>query len=82
MPNLQIRDLPEGLYRLLKERAKRERRSLAQEAIIALAKGLQKDESPRERRKSLLKEIENNQIDEKIKERFDPAALIREDRER
>ena len=82
MPNLQIRDLPENLYRLLKERAKKERRSLAQEAVIALARGLEREGDPLDRRRKLLKEIEENQIDEKVKSRFDPVALIREDRER
>ncbi|RLA80349.1 MAG: hypothetical protein DRG36_03460 [Deltaproteobacteria bacterium] len=82
MPNLQIRDLPENLYRLLKERAKKERRSLAQEAVIALARGLEREGDPLDRRRKLLKEIEENQIDEKVKSRLDPVALIREDRER
>jgi len=82
MPNLQIRDLPENLYRLLKERAKKERRSLAQEAVIALARGLEREGDPLDRRRKLLKEIEENQIDEKVKFQLDPVALIREDRER
>jgi len=82
MPNLQIRDLPENLYRLLKERAKKERRSLAQEAVIALARGLEREGDPLDRRRKLLKEIEENQIDEKVKSQLDPVALIREDRER
>ncbi len=80
MPNLQIRDLPESLYKILQERAKKERRSLSQEAIIALAKGLERDENPVERRRKLLQEIEKNQIDEKIVEKLDPVALIREKR--
>jgi len=81
MPNLQIKDLPESLYRLLKERARKERRSLAQEAAIAIARGLQRDEDPRERRKNLLKEIENNPVYKEIINKLDPVALVREDRD-
>lgn len=36
MPTLQVRDLPEHLYRLLKERARREYRSLAGQAVVEL----------------------------------------------
>ena len=36
MPALQIRDLPDDLYEPLKERAAKNRRSLAQEATVAL----------------------------------------------
>ena len=36
MPSLQIRDLPEHLYRILADRARRNRRSLAQQATIEL----------------------------------------------
>ena len=38
MPSLQIRDLPEDVYRALAERAEREGRSLAQQALHELRK--------------------------------------------
>ena len=37
MPNLTIRNMPDDLHQALKERAKRNRRSLNQEAIAELA---------------------------------------------
>ena len=40
MSSLQVRELPENIYSLLKRRAEAERRSIAQEAIALLAKGL------------------------------------------
>ena len=40
MASLHIRKLPENIYFLLKQRAEAEHRSIAQEAILLLAKGL------------------------------------------
>jgi len=47
MPLLQIRDLPVPLYNALKEQAQAERRSLAQQAILVLARGLDMAVDPR-----------------------------------
>jgi len=82
VPTLQVRDLPENLYRLLQEKAKRERRSLSQEAIVTLAKGLQKNPSPRDRRRKVLQEIERLPIDHDTVAQLDPVAIIMEDRQR
>ena len=41
MATLNIKNLPDGLYRQLKARAKRERRSVAQEVTILLTKALE-----------------------------------------
>jgi plasmid stability protein len=68
MPSLQIRDLPEDIYRELVRRAEKERRSLSQEAVIILARCLGKEETPRARRR-----------DTNLP---DPATLVREDRDR
>jgi plasmid stability protein len=38
MPSLEIRDIPEDVYDALTERANRERRSMAQQAIADLAR--------------------------------------------
>ena len=54
MPSLQVRDLPEHIYQALKKAAEAERRSLSQQAIIALAKGLRIGVSPQKRRTELL----------------------------
>ena len=47
MASLQFRELPENIYSLLKQRAEAEHRSIAQEAIIILAEGLDTSTSPK-----------------------------------
>jgi hypothetical protein len=80
MPLIQVRDVPDHLYRLLAEQAKNERRSLAQQVVAVLARGLQADLDAKGRRKKLLQEI---QAGARVKKKLrDPAALIREDRRR
>jgi len=58
MASLHIRELPENIYFLLKQRAEAEHRSIAQEAIVLLAKGLDTSIAPKERRTRLLQKIE------------------------
>ena len=41
MATLNVKNLPDALYRKLKARAKRERRSVAQEVIILLTEALE-----------------------------------------
>jgi plasmid stability protein len=79
MAAIQVRDIPDHIYRLLAERAKRERRSLAQEAVVTLARGLQVEVDAKGRRKALLATLQS--VPAAATERFsDPARLIREDR--
>lgn len=83
MPSLQVRDLPEHIYRKLVDEAERQHRSLSQQAIAVLSKGLGMHEDPRERRRKVLERIRNNPI--KINGKLDVddiVAGIREDRER
>ena len=61
MPSLQALELPDNIYHLLQERAKTEHRSLAQEAIILLAKGLCTTVSNKQRRDQLLSKIKQSQ---------------------
>lgn len=82
MPSLQVRDMPDNLYHLLQKRAKTEHRSLAQEAVIVLAKGLDTSVSQQDRRKKLLATIKNNPIKIMAVNAPDPVDLIREDRDR
>jgi len=82
MPSLQIRNLPLDLYKALKQLAKTERRSISQQAIISLSKGLQIDVDDRERRKRVLEEIEKQAYLFKDLPKHDVAAWIREDRDR
>jgi hypothetical protein len=81
MPLIQVRDIPDHIYRLLAERAKRERRSLAQEAVVTLARGLQVEVDAKARRRALLAAIQSSPSANS--DRFsDPVKLIREDRQR
>jgi len=80
MPVLQVRDLPEHLYNKLKTSASREHRSLSQEAIVILARGLEMPEKdPKSRRAAL---IEQKKSSPKHKTFTDPVSLVREDRNR
>ncbi|MCK5680528.1 hypothetical protein KAI46_06935 [bacterium] len=82
MPSLQVRELPENIYRLLQEKATKDHRSLAQEAVVILARGLKAPLSQKNRRKELLQTISlNPAIDQSIFE-INPVELLREDRER
>ena len=78
MASLQIRKLPENIYFLLKQRAEAEHRSIAQEAIVLLAKGLDTSIAPKEHRARLLQNIE----EEAELKSGTAAKLIREDRKR
>ena len=81
MPSLQVRELPENIYQLLQKKATDEHRSLSQEAIIVLAKGLNTVVSHKARREKLLQLIAENQTSKEITE-FDPVNFIQEDRNR
>ena len=82
MASLQIRKLPENIYFLLKQRAEAEHRSIAQEAIALLAKGLDASISPKVRRTKLLQKIaEESVLSGGTVSKLDPVELIREDRE-
>jgi plasmid stability protein len=68
MPSLQVRELPEPIYRKLAAEADKEHRSLSQQAIAVLARGLD------DLRKSPIKTIG--------KKALNPVDMIREDRNR
>jgi plasmid stability protein len=83
MPSLQVRELPDNIYRLLQEKAKKGHRSLAQEAVVTLARGLNTSPSNKARRKKLLESIMAQPCTAENKEYDDnPVFLIREDRDR
>ncbi|MEZ4754157.1 MAG: hypothetical protein R3A13_07600 [Bdellovibrionota bacterium] len=82
MASLQVRDLPDHIYNLLVEQARQEHRSLAQQAVAVLAKGLGIDLSPSARRKKILDNLEKYPIASDPSLIPDPVALIREDRSR
>ena len=82
MSSLQVRELPDNLYRLLQKKAQKEHRSLSQEAIAVLAKGLNTSISHQDRRQELLQEINAQAVAMQTSELPAPADLIHEDRRR
>jgi plasmid stability protein len=82
MPSLQVRELPDNIYQLLQKKANDEHRSLSQEAIVVLAKGLNTSISHKSRRKKLLESIAENTCSNINITQLDPVDLIREDRNR
>ena len=81
MPTLQVRDVPEHIYRELVHQAERERRSLAQQTVAVLARGIGAPVDRKARRKELLDDIKRT-MRGRGKTLSDPVKLIREDRNR
>lgn len=81
MPFLQVRDIPDHLYRLLADQAAKERRSLAQQAVAVLARGLEVELDAKARRQKVLRAIKESSQARPVRLK-DPAKLIREDRRR
>jgi hypothetical protein len=81
MPLIQVRDVPEHIYRRLAEQAKTERRSLSQQTIAVLAKGLDVSVDLKARRQWALAEIRRRSGGPR-RTAPDFARLIREDRDR
>ena len=79
MTSLQIRELPEDVYEALAERARREGRSLAQQAIVELRR-LPELEA-RDRRRRVLEALRARRPETDGAPLEDPVDLIREDRD-
>ena len=82
MPSIQVRDVPEQIYNKIKNNAQKEHRSLSQQAIVTLKKGLGIDENHKERRRTLIDQIRSRRVAYDISKLEDPVSLIREDRDR
>jgi len=82
MPSIQVRDLPEQIYSKIKNNAQKDHRSLSQQAIVTLKKGLGIDENHKERRRILVDQIMSRRVDFDIAKLENPVNLIREDRDR
>jgi plasmid stability protein len=81
MATLQIRDLPDPLHQILQLRARRNRRSLSQQALSDLQQACGGD--LRERRRQALTELAALAREEETQPFApSPGALIRQDRER
>ncbi len=82
MPSLQVRELPENIYLQLCREAEIQHRSIAQQAVAILARGLTLELDPKSRRAALLAQINSNPIKLNATPSVNPAQIIREDRER
>jgi len=81
MPTLQVRDVPDHIYRALAEQAEHERRSLAQQVVAVLARGLDLEIDPKARRNKVLDAAQAGDHTP-YGALPDPLKLIREDRKR
>lgn len=81
MPLLQVRDVPDHIYRLIAEQADKQRRSLPQQVIAVLARGLEVEIDAKTRRRKVLEMIQLGDRDRTGK-LSDPAKLVRQDRRR
>ena len=82
MPSLQVRELPEHIYTTLCREAEAEHRSLAQQAVATLERGLSSELEPRGRRRRILDAISNDADGLAGRAFPDPAKLVRSDRDR
>ncbi len=82
MAILQVRDVPEELYKNLSDQAREENRSISQETIFLLKNALKTKSERLNHRKKVLDEIERLDISASDNTLSDPADLIREDRDR
>ena len=65
MPTLQVRDVPEELYRKLVRKAEEEHRSLSKQTIAVLEQGLNMAEDPKARRLRALARAKELRLGEK-----------------
>jgi hypothetical protein len=77
MPLLQVRDFPEDIYKEISYVARRQNRTIAQEVITLIKKGLEEETTNRERVRLTLERINAREVPEAVK-KIDAAALIRE----
>jgi hypothetical protein len=81
MTLLQVTDFPDDIYNKIFSAALRENKTIAQQTIALIKKGLGNEETNRERRKKVLERIMARNIPEAAKA-IDDVKLIHEDHER
>jgi len=81
MPLLQVRDFPDDIYEEISLEARRQNRTIAQQTIVLIKKGLGEELSNKERRHLAIEKTKERKISENIKS-IDHVKLIREDRVR
>jgi hypothetical protein len=82
MPLLQVRDFPEDIYEEIAYEARRQNRTIAQQTIVLLKKGLHgnDEESNKERRRRAIEWTLAQEVPQDVKD-IDVVAWIREDRD-
>ena len=81
MPLLQVRDFPDDIYEEITFEARRQNRTIAQQTIVLIKKGLGEEISNQERRRLAIERTKKRNIPENAKNP-DHVKLIREDRAR
>ena len=81
MPLLQVRNFPEDIYEEISFEARRQNRTIAQQTIVLIKKGLREEISNNERLRQILERVHSRDIPEKAKA-IDVVKWIREDRNR
>jgi len=81
MPLLQVRDFPEDVYAEITYEARKQNRTIAQQAIILIKKGLGGEISNKERRRLAIEKTLSREIPLKA-QALDHTKLVREDRGR
>ncbi len=82
MPSLQVRDLPEHIYRRLREDPDAENRSITQETIVLLKEALEMQTRKKLARRQLVQRILRTPPPAEPQKIPDSADLLREDRGR
>lgn len=81
MPLLQVRDFPEDIYSEITFEARRQNRTIAQQTIILIKKGLEEEISNKERRQMAIERTLSRKVPLKANT-LDHVKLVREDRNR
>ena len=82
MPILQVRDVPDAVYQKLTEQARKEHRSISQQALVELAKAMDMSLHNKDRRSRVIEAIHQLHQNLPFKARKSPANWVREDRRR
>lgn len=81
MPLLQVRDFPADIYEVIKYEAVNQNRTIAQQTIALIKKGLGEEESREEKLQRLWERVNSRYIPDEVKA-IDVVKWIREDRNR
>ena len=81
MPLLQVRDFPDDVYEEISFEARRQNRTIAQQTIVLIKRGLGEEISNRERRRLAIERTNKRNIPQGVKS-VDYVKMVREDRSR